>query len=781
MRLHTSTGTVETSGLTETTNFSIKVNAKAFRILLDGLYADKVAAVIRELSTNAYDAHLAIGRGDQPFTVRLPTIFDPTFVVRDYGVSMDHEATMRLMSTVFASTKDASNTQVGAFGLGSKSPFSLVDTFSLTVWKAGEKRSYSAFFGADGVPAIALLGREASSEPQGVEFSMTIDPKDVAAFKERAERILVWFPTIPEVFQGTEKLDLTSPATLVEGKGWSLLGNVHRSLRPRGEDAPGAMARQGCVVYPLNAASIPNLPQRYADLLRTPLLIDFPIGTLDVAASREVLSYDPTTCTNILARLNSVSDEIQEHYGKAIREAPTLWEAGRKRLEALQSSRLPQALVNLIEGTKWQGTTRTDGFTMAQIGTLLAAEGIKFDAYFWGSNRISNSPVAVYVDGAVSHRAKHGSWNYGDDSLHIYFALAGSRPTYEGRRLREHYQSHYGNKGHILLFVVNDEAHASKIVDAMGNPPEVHWTKDLPEPATKPRTRAPVLRGTTKKEEVKVRAFEKQGDGSYVLGAEKVVPLEGDAYFLITREGQAVNLGEGSSRTPLNEIIETLPSLEIDGHLPSDAPIYCISAVYEARLTKFGGWKPLGPAVEALTVNLAQRMYEEAEKREILRVLETSSWIDLLQRGREFSKLAESLTVGPLAALHRAFKSGAVAAPSPPSPDWKEYRTLRSLGRMHIKTDAVHAAAQKMLTNSAKLNHLRFLLCACDEAYPLINGYNLRDVRSLIRRGSVDHVLQYIEAIDMLQAAKAVVSSTSQPTDPAAALIASTSAALQAA
>ena len=53
MKLQQNTNTVVRSGSFEESNYSIEASAKAFSILSDGLYANKVKAVVRELSTNA--------------------------------------------------------------------------------------------------------------------------------------------------------------------------------------------------------------------------------------------------------------------------------------------------------------------------------------------------------------------------------------------------------------------------------------------------------------------------------------------------------------------------------------------------------------------------------------------------------------------------------------------------------------------------------------------------------------------------------------------------------
>ncbi len=127
---------LETEGFGETRDYSIAATGKAFRNLMDGLYSRKIEAVVREISTNAQDSHTEAGWPTRPFLVQLPTVFRATFSVRDYGVGMPHAQVMDRYSTLFDSTKDQSNDQVGMLGLGSKSPFAYTDGFTLRCWTA---------------------------------------------------------------------------------------------------------------------------------------------------------------------------------------------------------------------------------------------------------------------------------------------------------------------------------------------------------------------------------------------------------------------------------------------------------------------------------------------------------------------------------------------------------------------------------------------------------------------------------------------------------------------
>ena len=71
------------SNVGEIGEFRIRNSAKAFNILSSGLYANKIKAIVRELSCNAVDSHVAANRSDVPFDVHLPNTLEPWFAIRD--------------------------------------------------------------------------------------------------------------------------------------------------------------------------------------------------------------------------------------------------------------------------------------------------------------------------------------------------------------------------------------------------------------------------------------------------------------------------------------------------------------------------------------------------------------------------------------------------------------------------------------------------------------------------------------------------------------------------
>jgi HSP90 family molecular chaperone len=293
---------VETGGITQSNAFTIKANAKAFKVLIDGLYSDKVKSIVRELWTNAYDSHIMAGTPDKPFTCTLPTRFEPVFSVRDYGVSLRHSSVMGLYTTVFESTKDETNDQVGQLGLGSKSPFAYTDTFSVTSYLDGVKRMYSAYIDASGVPTIALLGEDTTDEPNGLEVSFPAKEEDISAFIRAASSVVLGFDVAPE-FKG-QVIDVSPPERGIEGTGWYIAKD------PGDLPHSGAFARQGCVLYPLSRTVFMFEDDIYYEMLDCPLVIDFEIGQLDISASRESLSYDDRTKKNIENRLSEIKPEM---------------------------------------------------------------------------------------------------------------------------------------------------------------------------------------------------------------------------------------------------------------------------------------------------------------------------------------------------------------------------------------------------------------------------------------------------------------------------------------
>lgn len=310
----------------ETQEFTIKANGKAFRALISTLYENKIQSIVREIWSNALDAHIAAGCADRPFSVTFPTMFNPTFIVRDYGVSLDHDQVMKLYTTVFESTKEDTNDATGKFGLGSKSPFAYTDTFSVVAIKDGVKRFYSAVIGKEGIPAIHFLGQEVTDEPTGLEVSFPIKNEDIRAFRNAAKRVSHGFDVKPHVIRSEEEDEFEGwpvLSVMTEGTDWKLLNGIIEGYRQQ------AYAKMGPVLYPINADAIEDLAAAERALLNSTIVIEFAMGELEMTPSREALSYgsDEPTVQSIRTKLSRIVKEMVSTFQSEYDAAATYWEA----------------------------------------------------------------------------------------------------------------------------------------------------------------------------------------------------------------------------------------------------------------------------------------------------------------------------------------------------------------------------------------------------------------------------------------------------------------------
>ncbi len=289
MKISTNEHKIESHGLADSGNFSIKASPHAFHILSSGLYSNKIRAVIRELSCNAVDAHVLGNNAKKPIEVKLPNALDKQFYVKDFGTGLTHEQVMKLYTTYFESTKQDSNDFIGGLGVGSKSPFAYTDSFTVESRKDGKKRVYAAYLGPENTPVISQMSEEDTKEPNGLTVGFPVKPDDFRDFTNEALSVYQSFKVTP-ILKGTShsitpvKIDLKK-----------LTPTVYASSENNGFPWNNSV-RMGNVVYPLDLDKIADGDNFLTWITQQQgIFIDVPIGTYSVAASREQLQYDPAT------------------------------------------------------------------------------------------------------------------------------------------------------------------------------------------------------------------------------------------------------------------------------------------------------------------------------------------------------------------------------------------------------------------------------------------------------------------------------------------------------
>jgi hypothetical protein len=348
MKVQAQVQTVERIGIdpNEESEFGLAVTPEAFEILSSGIYTDPITAVIRELSCNAYDSNVAVGKKDEPFEIHLPNQLEPWFSVKDNGLGLSDDQVRGkknpktgkrengLFITYFASTKREdteqvlANDQIGAKGLGSKSPYAYSDAFEVVTRYGGVRRTYSVFKNEKLIPTIVILHEADTDECNGVEVKLAIRSNDFQSFADKAAEALKHFPVQPEV-KGRARFEFNKlPADRFEGDGY-YTSNGYRY------DSDKFTAVMGHVPYRVDISKITGrLGVRDCEFLDSyKITAFFPIGTLETAASREEVRYDDRSSENLCDAIRKARTDFIE---KTDEEMVTLtkdiddrWEAYR--------------------------------------------------------------------------------------------------------------------------------------------------------------------------------------------------------------------------------------------------------------------------------------------------------------------------------------------------------------------------------------------------------------------------------------------------------------------
>lgn len=275
---------------------SLADSAHIMTILRDTLYSDKVLAVLREYSCNAWDANKDAGKGDVPIKVTLPTLFEPTLSIRDFGKGLSHDQVFNVYTQYGASTKRSDDETIGMLGIGSKSGFAYSDSFTITSFNAGTKRVYAAVLDDSEKGVINLLHEEPCGDETGVLIQIAVRRPDIDEFTRKAQQLYQYFAPRPEINVEIPPLP-TTKALLKSGVIYDADGSTRT----------GWTAVMGCVQYRINTDQLLNLPNFVRSI---PGAVFFKIGEVQINASREELKYSDETKRILVERINSLIDEF---------------------------------------------------------------------------------------------------------------------------------------------------------------------------------------------------------------------------------------------------------------------------------------------------------------------------------------------------------------------------------------------------------------------------------------------------------------------------------------
>lgn len=158
----------------------IETGNSLFATLVSKQYRDPLLAALRELVTNACEAHVMDKNVEQPFEVHVD--YDEaaktlTYSVRDYGCGMSEDFVYESYFRLGKSSKRDSNIVGGAFGIGAKAAFAISQIMIVTCYTGTEAITVTGFLTAEGI-AVKKYDTVQDDSQKGTKVSFVIAASD---------------------------------------------------------------------------------------------------------------------------------------------------------------------------------------------------------------------------------------------------------------------------------------------------------------------------------------------------------------------------------------------------------------------------------------------------------------------------------------------------------------------------------------------------------------------------------------------------------------------------
>lgn len=344
VNLHRSDVVTDITGGTEF-SFSKEASSKLYQMMSNYLYSDKEYAVVSELAANAIDAHAMMGKETTPINIQLPTRLDSSFVVRDFGPGLSEGDVYRFLTSYGESSKGGSNDQIGFWGIGSKSPAAVSDSWSIISYHAGKKIHFEVFITESGVPTLKKIF-ETETDESGLEVIVPVDLTGHDRWISAAKKAFKYYAVKP-TFNREVIFDKTEYSN--RGDGWALhksgVGHAGRLLVTMRE-------------YSIDYGKMYQVLQERNSLARDlfehsfsrSFDLMFNIGEIDLSISREQIQYNEKTINAIVAKMEKVSTDFTEIVKSKLDKTTNHIEY-RKVIYDFHSDGVPrQFLLNIVGG-----------------------------------------------------------------------------------------------------------------------------------------------------------------------------------------------------------------------------------------------------------------------------------------------------------------------------------------------------------------------------------------------------------------------------------------------
>ena len=352
------------------------IDAKNMHLAIQAFYqySNPIGSIIREITSNGFDAHIEAGVTDKPVMVT----FDETeqaVRVTDFGVGLSPERVNDIFTKFFSSTKRETNDQIGAFGLGSKSPLSYTDMFQVRT-KYGSTVYDYVIHKSDGVPSLVEVSKDTwadvdnpwQSNENGTSVIIPVKSGDMGTFIREAKTQLAYFDNVflngkdcddynkEKIYRGSNYIYRASQGYATHalsnihicvGKVYYPLSNLASTVRNSDFDelkraieeawqstvAMNPNADRAQVLYKLlndkkNPGSYDSANRQAAErFVKLPMALYFDIGELPILWHRENIEYTKEATHKVLTRYYQALFELKIRQATDIGDVTSLKQA----------------------------------------------------------------------------------------------------------------------------------------------------------------------------------------------------------------------------------------------------------------------------------------------------------------------------------------------------------------------------------------------------------------------------------------------------------------------
>lgn len=264
--------------------------AKTLEIIAN-IYSKPKDAVLRELVANGIDSHRVAGTTD-PVIVTMPSKKFPEIIIADTGTGLSLEECENIYGNYMRSTKRDTNDAIGHFGMGSKSPYSVTNQFSIEAVKDGKLTVIIFGIHPDtGAPGHSILAHVDTDRVNGLTVKIPVDTSDeeLDDWHEALRRVSYFWSENDVVVKAAPLSPYASQVRLSSQRWDSLYPGSTTGLKnsisehgflPHAKQLPDrATVRMGPIGY--------TIPQSMNNELFGHVILNVPVGALTIDPSRE--------------------------------------------------------------------------------------------------------------------------------------------------------------------------------------------------------------------------------------------------------------------------------------------------------------------------------------------------------------------------------------------------------------------------------------------------------------------------------------------------------------